>query len=135
VSLSPLSLVWPYSRLLWRLSLSGEMFTCHERYKIALFCGLSPPLDKSRTMVTVRDTTLAEDMQPLVIKTLGLKMDKEVTQIAKVCLPCECTWTTASSLPAGTPGQRFATSYEQATGNARNGWQQLDLRSSQTNLS
>jgi hypothetical protein len=31
------------------------MLTCHERYKIALFCGLSPPLDKSRTVVTVRD--------------------------------------------------------------------------------
>jgi hypothetical protein len=55
VSLSLLSLVWPYSRLPWCLSLSGEMLTCHERYKIALFCGLSPPLDKSRTVVTVRD--------------------------------------------------------------------------------
>jgi hypothetical protein len=32
------------------------MLTCHERYKIALFCGLSPPLDKSRTVVTVRDS-------------------------------------------------------------------------------
>jgi hypothetical protein len=32
------------------------MLTCHECYKIALFCGLSPPLDKSRTVVTVRDT-------------------------------------------------------------------------------
>jgi hypothetical protein len=50
-----LSLVWPYSHLLWRLSLSGEMLTCHECYKIALFCGLSPPLDKSRTVVTVHD--------------------------------------------------------------------------------
>jgi hypothetical protein len=29
---------------------------CHECYKIALFCGLSPPLDKSRTVVTVRDS-------------------------------------------------------------------------------
>jgi hypothetical protein len=33
-----------------------EMLTCHERYKIALFCGLSPPLDKSRTVVTVHDS-------------------------------------------------------------------------------
>jgi hypothetical protein len=32
------------------------MLTCHECYKIALFCGLSPPLDKSRTVVTVRDS-------------------------------------------------------------------------------
>jgi hypothetical protein len=32
------------------------MLTCHERYKIALFCGLSPPLDMSRTMVMVCDT-------------------------------------------------------------------------------
>jgi hypothetical protein len=33
------------------------MLTCHECYKIALFCGLSPPLDKSRTVVTVSDTS------------------------------------------------------------------------------
>jgi hypothetical protein len=32
------------------------MLMCHECYKIALFCGLSPPLDKSRTIVTVCDT-------------------------------------------------------------------------------
>jgi hypothetical protein len=56
VSLSLLSLVWPYLHLPWRLSLSGEMLMCHECYKIALFCGLSPPLDKSRIVVTVRDT-------------------------------------------------------------------------------
>jgi hypothetical protein len=31
------------------------MLTCHKHYKIALFCGLSPPLDKSRTTVTVCD--------------------------------------------------------------------------------
>jgi hypothetical protein len=39
------------------------MLTCHECYKIALFCGLSPPLDKSRTVVTVRDTR-EEEVQP-----------------------------------------------------------------------
>jgi hypothetical protein len=33
---------------------------CHERYKIALFCGLSPPLDKSQTVVTVRDSHSVE---------------------------------------------------------------------------
>jgi hypothetical protein len=60
VSLSLLSLVWPYSHLPWRLSLSGEMLMCHKRYKIALFCGLSPPLDKSQTVVTVRDTKCAQ---------------------------------------------------------------------------
>jgi hypothetical protein len=32
------------------------MLTCHEHYKIFLFCGLSPPLNKSRTVVPVRDT-------------------------------------------------------------------------------
>jgi hypothetical protein len=37
------------------------MLTCHERYKIALFCGLSPPLDKSRTVVTVRDIGAAQE--------------------------------------------------------------------------
>jgi hypothetical protein len=58
VSLSLLSLVWPYSRLPWCLSLLGETLTCHEHYKIALFCGLSPPLDKSRTVVTVCDSAL-----------------------------------------------------------------------------
>jgi hypothetical protein len=61
VSLSLLSLVWPYSCLPWRLSLSGEMLMCHECYKIALFCGLSPPLDKSRTVVTVRDNVKIEE--------------------------------------------------------------------------
>jgi hypothetical protein len=32
------------------------MLTCHKHYKNALFCGLSPPLDKSGTAVTVCDT-------------------------------------------------------------------------------
>jgi hypothetical protein len=32
------------------------MLACHECYKIALFCGLSPPLNKSRTVVTFCDT-------------------------------------------------------------------------------
>ena len=31
-----------------------------------------------------KEATIAEDMQPIVIKTLGLKMDKEVTHIAKL---------------------------------------------------
>jgi hypothetical protein len=31
------------------------MLMCHKRYKIAFFCGLSPPLNKSRTEVTVCD--------------------------------------------------------------------------------
>jgi hypothetical protein len=32
------------------------MLMFHECYKIALFCGLSPPLDKSQTEVTVCDS-------------------------------------------------------------------------------
>jgi hypothetical protein len=31
------------------------MLMCHKHYKIALFCELSPPLDKSQTLVTVCD--------------------------------------------------------------------------------
>ena len=31
-----------------------------------------------------KEATIAEDMQPIVIKTLGLKMDKEVARIAKL---------------------------------------------------
>jgi hypothetical protein len=79
VSLSLLSLVWPYSRLLWCLSLSGEMLTCHECYKIALFCGLSPPLDKSRTMVTVRDTAWDAEEEVLI----GLLMLNLITEVWK----------------------------------------------------
>jgi hypothetical protein len=31
------------------------MLTCHEHYKIALFCGMSLPLNKSQTVTMVRD--------------------------------------------------------------------------------
>jgi hypothetical protein len=67
------------------------MLTCHEHYKIALFCGLSPPLDKSRTVVTVRDryhpraewTTVTS---PIPQVTLRLDQIREARDRAKTAM-------------------------------------------------
>jgi hypothetical protein len=40
------------------------MLTCHKHYTIALFCGLSPPLDKSRTVVMVCDKHIKAVKEP-----------------------------------------------------------------------
>jgi hypothetical protein len=42
-----------------------------------------PWLAAFQPKINWKEATIAEDMQPIVIKTLGLKMDKEVTRIAK----------------------------------------------------
>jgi hypothetical protein len=42
-----------------------------------------PWLAAFQPRINWKEATIAEDMQPIVIKTLGLKMDKEVTRIAK----------------------------------------------------
>jgi hypothetical protein len=43
-----------------------------------------PWLAAFQPKINWKEATIAEDMQPIVIKTLGLKMDKEVARIAKV---------------------------------------------------
>jgi hypothetical protein len=42
-----------------------------------------PWLAAFQPRINWKEATIAEDMQPIVIKTLGLKMDKEVARIAK----------------------------------------------------
>jgi hypothetical protein len=42
-----------------------------------------PWLAAFQPKINWKEATITEDMQPIVIKTLGLKMDKEVTRIAK----------------------------------------------------
>jgi hypothetical protein len=43
-----------------------------------------PWLAAFQPKINWKEATIAEDMQPIIIKTLGLKMDREVTHIAKV---------------------------------------------------
>ena len=43
-----------------------------------------PWLAAFQPKINWKEATIAEDMQPIVIKTLGLKMDKEVVCIAKM---------------------------------------------------
>jgi hypothetical protein len=42
-----------------------------------------PWLAAFQPKINWKEATIAEDMQPIVIKTLGLKMDREITRIAK----------------------------------------------------